>query len=278
MRASSLSDSRVIALLNSYFVPVYVSNEDDGAHGNGPPEERAEYRRIYVEALKADLAPSTVGVYIVTPEGHTLDALHVAEAYKPERLIPMLERAVQKLKTPSGSPLIKPAGQSMPPEHEADALVLHLTARVLKVGGAWDHFPAENWIVLTRAQWSKFLPPGPVPFGKSWDVDKDVAGLLLTYFYPATENNDVSKNHIDRLNLKGRAIFVPDGMIRVRLAGNLKMKHTFYQKEDTNSVDANLTGVLDFDPRKNVIRSFRLVTDEATYGSGTFGVAVWSVP
>jgi len=132
--------------------------------------------------------------------------------------------------------------------------------------------------VLSRAQWTKFLPPGHIGSGKSWEIDKEAAGKLLTYFYPATENNYVSTNRIDRQELKGRVIATQNGVIRVQLSGRLKMKHTFYLKEDSNFVEATLTGFLDFDPRKNTIRSFRLVTDEATYGSGTFGIAVRSVP
>src|SRR5437879_2983425 len=100
MRASSLSDAKVITLLNRYFVPVYVSNDDAADWGTGPLEEKAEYQRIYVETVKAGLSSGTVHVYLLTPDGHPFDSLHVAEAYKPERLLPMLERAVQKRKTP----------------------------------------------------------------------------------------------------------------------------------------------------------------------------------
>jgi hypothetical protein len=277
MRASSFSESKIIDLLNRYFVPVYVSNEEFGV-ANVSPEELAEYKRIHLETLKAGLIASSVGVYILTPEGRILDSLHVVQAAKPDQLIAMLERAVEKLKTPPGTAVVAPARQSKPPVHEPDSLVLHLTARVLKKGGAWDYFPAENWIVLSPEQWTKFLPPGHISPGKSWDVDKEVAAALLTYFYPATENNDISKNRIEQQVLKGRVISVREGVIRVRLDGQLKMKHTFYHKDDTNVVEATLTGFFDFDPRKRAIRSFQVVTDEASYWHGTFGVAVRSVP
>src|SRR2546421_8024806 len=118
MRASSLSDPKVITLLNRYFVPVYVSTEQDGPGGSAPPEERAEYSRIYREALNAQLSPSTVNAYVLTLDGHPLDSMHVKDAYKPENLIPMLEKAVRKLQTPPGTPLIPPAPQSQPPAHD----------------------------------------------------------------------------------------------------------------------------------------------------------------
>jgi hypothetical protein len=278
MRASSLSDAKVITLLNRFFVPVYVSNEDYGDGGSAEPAEKAAYQRIFREAHKAGLATGTVQVYILSAEGHPLETLHVAKAYQPDQLIPLLERTVQKLKPRPGAALIKPATQSPPPKHGDDSLVLHLTARVLQAGSGWDGFPVENWIVLQRRQWTGFLPPGHIAAGKSWDIDKKAAAEVLQYFYPATENNNVSSNRLDRQELKGQVLSVRDGIVRVRLTGQLKMKHTFYQKEDTNVVDASLIGFLDFDPRKNTIRSFRLVTDEATYARGTFGVAVRSVP
>src|SRR5260370_23280090 len=171
MRAGSLSDAKVIALLNRYFVPVYVSREDAADWGNGPPEEKAEHQRIYLEAAKAGLFTGTVLVYILTPDGHPMDSLHVAEAFKPEQLIPLLERTAQKLKPRPGDPVVKPAAQSSPPQPDPDSLVLPLTARVLKPGSGWHHFPAGSWIALKRAQWAKFLPPGPIGLGKSCGVE-----------------------------------------------------------------------------------------------------------
>src|SRR5436189_5339881 len=131
MRASSLSDAKVITLLNRFFVPVFVSSEDDAEWGTADPAERAEYQRILAEAQKSGLSSGTVHVYILTADAHVLDSMHVAEASKPEQLISVLERTVQKLKPRPGYPVVKPATVSVAPKHDADALVLHLTARVL---------------------------------------------------------------------------------------------------------------------------------------------------
>ena len=46
MRASSLSNDKVIDLLNHFFVPVYLSNEDFAKGGCAPIEERKELQRI----------------------------------------------------------------------------------------------------------------------------------------------------------------------------------------------------------------------------------------
>ncbi len=276
MRASSLSDAKVISLLNRYFVPVYVSNEDYSQDGPASAAEKAEKERIYREALQAKLSTGTVHAYVLTPEGHPIDSLHVATAAKPEQTIRMLERAVDKLKVPEGKPVIQPSNQSVPPKGEPDSLTLHLTARVLN-GGAWGEFPAENWIVLRPGQFKRLLPNGEVRAGDSWQLDQKESAKLLTYFYPATENNDVVKNRIEQQSLKATVISVKDGVARARLDGRLKMKHSFYHKEDGNVVEAKLIGLLDFEPDKQTIRSLRLVTDGATYGGGTFAVALQSV-
>jgi hypothetical protein len=43
-------------------------------------------------------------------------------------------------------------------------------------------------------------------------------------------------------------------------------------------VVASFTGYVDYEPVTRKVRTFRLATREATYGGGTFGVAVRSAP
>ena len=100
MRASSLSNDKVISLVNSYFVPVYTSNEDFRGNGPAPAEERKELQRIVGEALKAKLSAGTVHVYLLGPDGHPIDSQHVATATKIDKLTEMLERTVSRLKLP----------------------------------------------------------------------------------------------------------------------------------------------------------------------------------
>ena len=72
MRASSFSSAKVIRLLNSYFVPVHMSNQDHDPEGSAPPEEKAAKNRIYREALAAGLKAGSVCVYLIAPEGRPL--------------------------------------------------------------------------------------------------------------------------------------------------------------------------------------------------------------
>jgi hypothetical protein len=101
-----------------------------------------------------------------------------------------------------------------------------------------------------------------------------VSGKLLAYFYPSTENNNVPANRIDRQLLKARVLSVRDGMARARIDGSMRMKHTFYHKDDNNFVEAGIVGYMDFDPRTKRICAFQLTTEDARYGGRPFGVVV----
>src|ERR1044071_2619547 len=167
MRAGPLSNNRVISLLNQFFVPVYAANEDYREGGAQPAEEKAEYNRIFKEAHAAKLSVGTVHVYILSPDGHPIDSLHVATAAKTERLIDLLERTVEKLNVREGKALVAPVTQSTAPPCAADSLVLHLTSRSLDGRGAWSDFPVEDWIVLDRGEWEKLLPRSGCEVGDS---------------------------------------------------------------------------------------------------------------
>lgn len=315
MRASSLSNDKVIDLLNHYFVPVQADERFYKYHASIAAEEKAAHQRIFEEFYRLDrknrqagrpgLSVGTVHAYVLTPEGKPFDSLHVAEA-QPERVTAMLQKAIQTLKVARGPSLVEPTAQSSAPTTKADALILHLTARYLvprqqpdarkdgdeefvpmqpslgtaKANG-WSAVPAEDWIVLQRGEWLKLLPVGRTAAGDSWELDREVAAKILKRFYPASENNDLSTNRIDQQILKATVVSAKDGLLQARIEGNLKMKHNFYpRKEDNNFVDATILGYLDFEKDKPRIRNLILVTEKAVYGrqSQRFGVAVRSVP
>jgi hypothetical protein len=238
------------------------------------------------------MSAGTVHVYIVSSDGHPIDSQHVATATHVDKLIGMLERTVDRLKLKPGKPLVTPAKQAPAPEAGADDLVLHLIARNVrrekdedvphrpKLGetrsGNWGAYPAEDWIILNKEAWSKLLPAAAVKLGSTWEPDREVAARLLKYFYPSTENNDLSTNRINRQVLRGTVLSVKDGVVRARLDGFLKMKHPFYHKDDGNFVEAPLVGLIEFDAKQSRIRTFQLATNGATYGRLNFGVVASS--
>jgi hypothetical protein len=284
MRAGPLSRPNVIETLNQYFVPVYTSNEEYRDAGSAPAEERAAYEKIYRAALAKKLSTGTVHAYVLSPQGDPIDSLHVADAARGEELLKMLRRSVDRLGTKPGVTLVPPKPQSACPVNlDGKTLVLHLTARAEGTNpsdDSWHAYPSEDWIVLDEADQAKLLPPegGKVGPGTSWVIDRAVATKILTHFYPQTENNDVKKNRIDRIDLKATVVSVAaDGVVRARLDGDLLMQHPFYHKETPDMVDATVVGYLEFRPAARRVRSLKLATDRATYMKRNFDAGVRSV-
>jgi hypothetical protein len=293
MRASSLSNDKVIDLLNHFFIPVFLSNEEFAKGGCAPLEERKELQRIFRETLDAQRSAGSVHVYLLGPDGKAHNSMHVASAYKVEKLVPMLEEAVAHYKLNAGRTLFPPGPQSRHPKCAPDSLVLHLVARNLTKQGTelvptktnlgetrsagWGSYPSEDWIVLSKEDATRLLPKGAVQTGTIWQLDAEQASRFLTHFYPTTENNDVQKNKIRTQELTGTVIAVKGDIATAKLAGRLVMEHWFYHKADGNEVDARLAGYLEFEPATGRIRALRMTTEEATYNRRPFGVVLREV-
>jgi hypothetical protein len=277
MRAGPLSNSRVIALLNSSFVPVYTVNEDYSPKGPAPKDEKTERDRIFKEGHAQKRSVGSVHVYVLRPNGAFFESMHVAQAANSEKLLALLNHAVTELKPVIGKPVVPPVPQSCRPDGDRDALTLHLVARSLDGRGAWSEFPVEDWIVFSGAEVKQLLAGEQFAAGATWSINKEIATKVLTHFYPATENNDVAKNKFERQSLRATVVSVRDGVARARLEGEMKMEHWFYHKPDGKFVEATVVGYLDFNAATKEVRSLRLVTDAATYGGGNFGIGVQSM-
>lgn len=276
MRAGPLSNAEVIKLLNAHFVPVYAVNEDYRGSGPQPEDERRQFTRIYREALEAKMSAGTVHVYITSPDGKAVDSMHVAEAAKTDKLLATLKRNIERFELKPGKTLVKPKPQSVAPKGIAkDAAVLHLVSRALGGGGSWGGV-VENWIVLSAAEWSQFLPSDQAELNAEWKIDPAVSAKLLTHFYPSTENNDVSKNVFESQRLTAKVISIDAGKSTavVKLDGSLKMKHTFYHKADSNVAEADVVGYAKVDLAARKLLELDLTTTKASYAGGKFGVAV----
>ena len=129
-----------------------VNDEYYSKSGGAPAEERAELQRIMHEALEKKMAVGMVRAWVLTPDGHPYDILDGAA-------LAGLQRAVEHFKPTPGKPVVPPGPQSVPPPAPADAIALHLISRG-NDRGSWGEIPAEDWIVLTPAEWRALLPPG----------------------------------------------------------------------------------------------------------------------
>ena len=278
MRAGPLSNKKVIDLLNAYFVPVYTVNEEYGRLGLAPREEKEVRERIFKAGHAAKKSVGTVHVYVLKPSGDFLDSMHVAEAAKSKKLIEMLERSISELRIAAGTPVVKPEPQSQQPACEEGSLTLHLTARSLDGKGAWSDFPVENWIVFSPAEQRELLGRRDrVKAGEAWTIPAELSRKLLTHFYPATENNDVSKNKFLEQQLDATVVSANGAGARARVTGSFRMEHSFYHKPDGKISEGTVVGYIDFAPKSATIESVQLVTDKASYGGGTFAIAVRSV-
>jgi len=275
MRAGPLSNSKVIAMLNRYYVPVYSSNEYAGPEGTGPAEERNERDRIFTAFEKARLGTGDVRVYLLAPDGAPVASVDLGRAMNTEQLLGTLEQVVKKLGTQAGDPLVKPRPQSAPPAAAPGALLLHLSARAFN-RGSWGEFPGENWIVLSAAEAEKLLPQASAG---SWQIDPAVSRKLLTNFYPQTEDiSSADRNRIELQSLRGTVISASGDATLAKLEGSLKMKRSFYPgRDDYKPINATLVGFLEFSPAAHRVESMALVTEKASYGDEEFGAGMHSV-
>ncbi len=276
MRAGPLSSPKVVETLNRHFVPVYLSNEDYAEDGPAPEDERHERDRVLRESAAKGLSTGTVHVYILDPNGNAADSAHVAEGAKLDVLTGLLDRNIRRFRPEPGPPVVAPRAQATPPGHEPGGLTLHLVARSLDGRGAWGGVVPEDWFTLSADEARGLTADAPA-VGKAWETSPALAALLLERFYPATENNDLRKNSIERAAIRAEVVAVGDGVARARLVGDLRMGHPFYHKQDGMVVEARVLGFVEFDAQTRAVRSLRMATESATYNDGTFGVALRSV-
>ena len=284
MRAVPFAMDDVISMLNRYYVPIYVANEDVwGKSSKMLPEEQREVMRIKNEAAEAKKNFGDVCVYIAGPDGRTIDALKVPELYEPpQNTVNLLQRNIDRLKLKEGKPLVKPTPQSVPPKVDADAVVLHVVVREDNQAHSWQPYPGENWVTFTKAEWTKFLPPSSG--AKSWDVDPAVSKKLLTFWYPGTEDShsdQVDRNVIEKATIQAK-LHPGDGRWeRIELVATLRMGRRFYPGKldmQATPLEANAWGMLEVNSSKPEIKSFRMATESASWGGKKIGVSVRQAP
>jgi hypothetical protein len=128
---------------------------------------------------------------------------------------------------------------------------------------------------LTSEEWRKFLPPER----ESRRIDGTLTEWILTHLHPADMSIDADPNGRNRIQV---ADLVATRVSRsyVRLEGRLEMRRSFTQvaREEERRIVATLRGFIELERGGGRIRSLRLISEGATYGSQNFGVAVRSAP
>jgi hypothetical protein len=278
LRAGPLSNPTIIDLLNRYYVPVTSSNEEAENGGTGPPAEKAERQRIYLDFYAKKLPLGDVNVYIVGPDGSSVAGLDIGNAMDAGKLSAFLTRVATQLHTTPGPPAVMPHPQSAAPASAADALVLHLVSRSL-AGGSWHEFPAENWIVLSRAEWTQLLPGEASALKASWEVPRPVAVKMAEWIYPQNEEKtQVNRSRVDVAAFRMTVVAVENGLARARIDGKVRLKHTFYPGGNAEDyADSELLGFVDFDMSKRTVQRLRLATNKAIYAGVEFRASLISM-
>jgi hypothetical protein len=268
----------VIDLLNHYYVSVYVSSDDYNRAGTASAAEKAERLKIMTRPTLGN----PLGLYIVSGDGKNIDAIHLNDtdatviATMTGQIVRFLEDNARRLHIKPGKTLVPPSPQSMtPPRCPPDALPLHLTTRFLPAGALWGKLPAEDWIVLDKSEWTTLLPPAKATVGTKWDLDATLAQKILRHFYPPGANNEPARNQIEKPHFQAEVVSMKDGLMRIRLASSLTMKHSSLPfKEDNLLVESEVIGFVDVDSAAGRVRRLRMVTEKGTYAGEDFGVAL----
>ena len=282
----ALSNGNVVETLNRYFIPVYAVNEDYEG-GIVPAGEQKERQRIWGEASEKKLPWGMVCSYFLDPkDGHLMETGPVAKYSTADALLPLLEKIAQQLKTEPGKTVVPPAPQSAPLQHDPEGLTLHLTSRYLDADGhveslkgrpTYHEIPAENWVVLSRAESDKLAPPAGAGVGTTWDVDADVARKLLHWFYPPIEDN--ANISVEEQAWNARVLPAEAGIVRVRFDGSATVKHlNFYNRKMFSLGRTTFIGFMDYDIREKRVKTLELATEQGRYADQlSFAVAVRSV-
>jgi hypothetical protein len=259
-------------------VPVTSSNEEADEGGTGPPAEKAERQRIYLDFYAKKLGTGDVHVYILGPDASSIGGLDINSANDPEKMAALLTKVVAQLLTEPGPPAVKPHPQSAAPVSPADSMILHLVSRSL-AGGSWHEFPSENWIVLGRAEWGQLLPGDAVAQNASWELPRPVAVKLAEWVYPQNEEKtQANRSRVDVASFRMTVVTLKNGLARARIDGRVRLKHSFSPGGGAEDyADSQLLGFVDFGVAQRRIQRLRMVTTKATYAGVEFKASLVSM-
>lgn len=270
MRAGPLSDSKVIELLNRYFVPVTGANED--------PDPGGERLRIKSEFTDKKMGVGDVHVYVIGPDRVAVGGLDIGSAMDTGKEVEFLNSVIQRFHTAGGAPVFTPHPQSTPPKVEQGAPAIHLVARKT-VGKTWNEFPSENWLLLSRQEWEQILPPAGARERAVWQIPAPVATKLAQWIYPQTEDTrQTNRSRVDLADFRLTLTTVEGSLGRARIEGRARVQHSFYPGHPSEDfATSELTGFLDFDLSTRQVQRLRLVTRKADYLNTPFLCSLVSV-
>lgn len=275
MRVGPLSNPQIIDYINKFFVPVYVTNEYY-AEGRFGESNLQLLRKVWNEAERKNLPAGTVHVYLLTPDGSVHKSMHVMHAAKSAHLFRFLTAAVRELKTDSGNTLVKPTFKRMPPPAAKDQVVLHASSQYDDAGGV----VGDDWIVLSRTEWSEFLPPS----GETeWMIDEALAQKIFVHLYPYAADWTEDAEQVSVAQLSAYTLPAEPGddssLVRIALRGKLVASRNQHLGRAAQPVVADIVGLVQTNSaaRPSDKPEIVLTTGVARYGNRSFSSIVRSV-
>jgi hypothetical protein len=265
MRVSSLSDDRVLGLLSRYFIPCWASR--DAYQLEASRAEQEELLRIDRSRLRQKLEGGNVCVYILAPDGEVAATLPVQRAYRPENLLPFLEKLIKDQGIQPRSPETIRATRTPPREaarpHSDGGLLLHVFTRLEDAGP--NRGVSQDWVDLTAVEWLAFVPPPDARPETAWKVSPTIANKLYQCFYPPGPHWSSADSKVASGNLTARVVSVTAQKIIVKLTGSLELIYPARGLKADGRVTARVVGVIHCDPARKVITNFSLVSEEAEH-------------
>lgn len=263
MRVSSLSDRRVIELISKYFVPAWVSRDFYQLDGDNN-DAKAEIKRLDGERHKRGLEGGTVCVFLVAANGDVLATQRVQLAWKPENLIPFLQKIIadQKLKPRSEEAIRASTAEVREAKPKTkDGRLIHIWTRV----DIHDNRGLSNdRVELTAAEWKAFLPPADAKPGTSWEIPEAIAHKLFQYGYPPGPYWRAKECKVLKGTLKAKLAALSGEEARIQLEGEVVLSFP-HGKPTEGRVTARFVGVVRADRKKETLASLMLVSEKADY-------------
>lgn len=287
MRASSLSDDRVVRLLAAYFVPVFLSR-DDYTGANRDAADAAEAERLRRAAAAKGMSHGNVSAYVLDPSGVPVASLIVSQAMEPDKLLDMLRQVIDdrhlKPRDPDAVRASTAPSPGAPRPVSPGGLVLHVWTRPL--GADSSTGPGDDWVELTPEDCASFVPPADAAAGTEWDVPERVTDKLFSRCYPAVCNYHATATKVRHAGLSARVVASSAGRAEVALRGFLEADHSRDGNGD-GQVLASFIGWATSDLATRRVTSLTLASDRAAYvyhwkgqrnPSPLIAIAVESVP
>jgi len=266
MRVSSLSDEKVINLLTKYFIPVWVSR-DHYQLAAPSTAESDELLRVDRDREKRRMEGGDVSVFVIAPNGAVSASMNVQRAYKPENLVPFLQKIVddQHLEARNATAIkaTTAAAHPSPPSKTEGGLMLHVWVRDDNMKD--NRGLSQDWVEWTAAEWRALAPADDARPGSTLALPRGAAGKLYRRLYPPGPMWNARDAELASGRLTATAVSTDNGEIRLKLEGEADVIFPSTGHPTDGRIKAKLVGAARYDMAKGRFTSFVLTSEQAEY-------------